>query len=477
MQYNPIQDTIQTYSTVDIQVAYESEKTTEDTTETDSYDLVIIAPETFTTDLQPFVSHKISMGLSTLLKTTEDILSEYSGRDEPEQIKYFIKDAKENWNTQYVLLCGGLKSYIYAKDKDDHSHGANAWHVPVRYTNIQESDEVGCISDLYYSDLYRYNEETEEWEFEDWDSSGDGIFAKYSMFNQGRDDLDLVPDIHIGRLACRNKYELRIIRDKIIGYESTSPSEKPWFRKMIGITGKNFDLWKGVPDGEYLVDRAFENMSRWIDEEVRVYASNVQTGQGPIPNEEDIIEEISKGAGFIDFEGHGNPIKWNTIHADGDYDEHEWVGGIDVSKFLEFSNGDMLPIVMVGGCHNGLFNLSILRVLLTRSDHHNYYWTWVPSPFCFNWAMVIKPNGGAIASVGATGYGPASGADPISLQGEIDNNFFYTLGQETTEKLGEAQTGMITKYITENRIRQRETFTATITTLFGDPSLHLGGYE
>jgi len=373
IRYNPIKNTLYSFSDVQINVEFENINPGVETSAADSYDLVIIAPGEFVNDLQPLVDHKISMGLSTTIKTTEEILSEYAGRDEPEQIKYFIKDAKENWNTSFILLFGGLKSYLYAKDKDSHSHGAKAWHVPVRYTNIQEADEVGCVSDLYYADLYRYNEDLSEWEFEDWDSNGDGIFAKYSMMSQGRDELDLVPDIYVGRLACRNKFELKIIRDKIINYESTSPSEKPWFNKIIGITGKNFDMWEGQPDGEFLVDRAIENMSRWVDEEVRVYASNVQSGNGPIPNTEDIIEEISKGAGFVDFEGHGNPIKWNTIHADGDYEDHDWVGGIDVSDFLKFSNGDKLPIVMVGGCHNALFNISILRVLLTRSSHPNYY--------------------------------------------------------------------------------------------------------
>ena len=85
-----------------------------------------------------------------------------------------------------------------------------------------------CLpSDLYYGDLYRYNEELEEWEFENWDSNGDGIFAKWEMFMTGKDTLDLMPDVYVGRLACRNKIEVKIIVDKIIKYESTSPEEKP----------------------------------------------------------------------------------------------------------------------------------------------------------------------------------------------------------------------------------------------------------
>jgi hypothetical protein len=474
--YNPLKSVIKSVDEVSLEISYKEDTNDEQKISADSYDLVIIAPNEFVSELQPLVTHKISMGVRTLLKTTEEILSEYNGRDEPEQIKYFIKDAKENMDAKYILLVGGLKSYLLGRDKDGINYGASGWHVPVRYTLIKESDEVGCISDLYYADLYRYNEDTQQWEFEDWDSNGDGVFAKWSMFVGQNDKLDLVPDIYVGRLPCRNKFELRIVRDKIINYESTSPAEKPWFNKIIGISGKNFDIWKDQPDGEYLVDRAIENMSGVTDDVVRVYASNILTGEGSIPDTEGIVTEFSKGAGFIDFEGHGNPIVWDTIKADGEYDNHDWVGGIRVDDFLDLSNGDKLPVVMVGGCHNGLYNVSILKILLTRNSHSNYYWTYTPTPLCFCWAMVVKPNGGAIASIGATGLGPASGNDPISLQGEIDLDFFYAIGHENAEKLGEAHSGAVMKYVTDNDVKQREAFTATITQLFGDPSLQFGGY-
>ena len=58
-----------------------------------SYNLVIIAPKVFANALQPLIDHKNSLGVSTYLKTTEDIYTEYQGVDKPEQIKYFIKDA------------------------------------------------------------------------------------------------------------------------------------------------------------------------------------------------------------------------------------------------------------------------------------------------------------------------------------------------------------------------------------------------
>jgi hypothetical protein len=474
IRYNPVQSLLISITQVDLHIEFDQMKTIQKQVLSESYDLVVIAPEAFSNELQRLVIHKNSMGVSTLLKTTEEIYNEYNGNDKPEQIKYFIKYAKETWNTSYFLLVGGLKSYLYANDKDDLNQGSTAWYVPVRYTNIPEGEENGCISDLYYADLYRYNEETQQWEFENWDQNGDGIYAKWSFSKM--DDLDLLPDVYVGRLPCHNTYELKIIVDKIIQYESTSPDEKPWYKKMIAVSGKNFAIWQGQPDGEFLTDRAIENMSGRIDEVVRIYATNNLTGVGPVPDTEDIVNEFSKGAGFIDFEGHGNPISWSVIEADGEYESNDWHGGINIKDFFDLSNGDKLPVVMVGGCHNGLFNVSILQILLNRRDHFNFYWTWVPTPVCFCWAMVIKPNGGAIASIGATGLGPASGGDPISLQGEIDLDFFNVLGDNSIEKLGQAHSGAIIKYVLENKMNQRETFTTTIFQLFGDPSLQLGGY-
>ena len=77
-----------------------------------SYDMVIIAPAAFETTLQPLIDFKNSKGVATTFKSMEAILAEYDGFDQPEQVKYFIKDAYDTWGITYVLLAGGLKSHI-----------------------------------------------------------------------------------------------------------------------------------------------------------------------------------------------------------------------------------------------------------------------------------------------------------------------------------------------------------------------------
>jgi hypothetical protein len=129
--------------------------------------------------------------------------------------------------------------------------------------------------------------------------------------------------------------------------------------------------------------------------------------------------------------------------------------------------------VVVGGCHNALFNVSILQILLNRAEHYNWYWTWDPTWVCFSWAFCVNPIGGAIACTGCTGYGFGS---PETYSGALEGGFFYEIGQNNATHLGEAHSGSIREYLTENKVNINTGFAITIWQLFGDPSLKLGGY-
>ncbi|OYT28511.1 peptidase C25 [Thermoplasmatales archaeon ex4572_165] len=200
-----------------------------------TYDLVIIAPSVFSNELQQLVDHKNSFDMRTFLKTTEEIYNDYPGRDKPEQIKYFIKDTFETTGINYVLLVGGLNSLFMGSSRDDKNQGSKDWHVPVRYSNLNLAmygDDPGFITDLYYSDIYKTGGV-----FDDWDSNENDIFGEWD--ESSKDNLDLTPDLSIGRLACRNLDEVSIMINKIISYEQT-PADSSWFQKMLVISGDAF---------------------------------------------------------------------------------------------------------------------------------------------------------------------------------------------------------------------------------------------
>jgi len=472
VRYSPGNNQIEYAAGFDISVTY-TEPMTQPRASTVSYDMVIIAPKSFEAKLQPLIDHKNSKGVATIFKSMEDILAEYTGADQPEQVKYFIKDAYDTWNITYVLLVGGLKNHIFAKDKDTRSAGWKAWWVPVRYVNMPHEDDEGCLSDLYYGCLYN-----ETGVFDSWDSNGDGVYAAWNALGAPKDKFDMYPEVYVSRLPVTNKLEVNHIVKKIITYESTGPDAKPWYKNFIGIAGKTFYMWHGQPDGEYLCDVAYNYTKLAIPDLnlIQVYSTNRDTG-GLVPEKKDISSTFSKGAGFVDFEGHGYALGWNTIWFDGEYENHDWVGGIGLPDFWRIQNGEKQPVVIVGGCHNGLYNISMLPAMKDKNGTI-FFCHGLPGPVCFSWGLVIKPVGGAIASTGCTGYGiGSSSGDPATiLSAALESNFFYEIGHGTTH-LAQAHSQAISKYIDEHSIGQTDAFCITNWALFGDPSLMLGGYS
>jgi len=104
------------------------------------YDMVIIVPEIFSTSMQPLINHKNSIDIQTILKTTEEIYAEYDGRDNAEQIKYFIANMEKSYGIKYVLLVGSI------------------YKLPMRISCVEFAGmDWSLLTDLYYSDLYDTN--------------------------------------------------------------------------------------------------------------------------------------------------------------------------------------------------------------------------------------------------------------------------------------------------------------------------------
>jgi hypothetical protein len=266
VRYEPASDTIYYASDIDVTITYRVPDKTPFPANTE-YKLVIIAPSKFSSALQPLITHKISKRISTMLKTTEDIYKEYTGYDTAEQIKYFIKDAVETYNTTYILLVGGLKSLLYATPKDTASLGSKGWFIPVRYSSLSTGpgDDNGFISDLYYADIYNATGD-----FCSWDSNGNHVYAEYGGINA--DKIDLYPDVALGRLPCRSVKEVNTVVDKIVHYES-SLADPSWFNKMVLVSGDGFldqvDIgisWStiGLPNGAYTIYAQSKNVTNVV---------------------------------------------------------------------------------------------------------------------------------------------------------------------------------------------------------------------
>jgi hypothetical protein len=420
---------------VEVEVIYE--EPSEPVLFPDEYDLLVIAPSSYTVFLRGFVKHKAEYGIESKIVTLPEIFSTTQGRDRAEKIKYFIKYAVETWGVRYVLLVGG----------DD--------RIPVRRVYTYEGVESSFMSDLYYADLYFPNGS-----FSSWDTNRNSYFGEYN--HSGKNDvMDLYPDVYLARLPCRHILEVFFVVNKLVRYETT-PVES-WFDRFVLCAGDSFDdsFWgTDYIEGEITTEKALEYMEGF--KPVRIYAS-LET-----LSTENILREFNKGAGFMNLEGHGNYLGWAT-HPIHDY--NTWIG-FSVYHIPDLKNDGRLPVVVVGGCY-------------TSNIGYRYE--------CFGWRLVWKINGGAIATTGYTSLS-WGGDDDVNGNGEPDiieyasgllnTLFFKKYGMEGKEVLGEVFAEAIAEYLNRSPVEWNEEFldvwdckTVESWILFGDPTLKIGGYS
>jgi len=469
IKYNPVQKTLTYSDEIEIKISYN--KPTQPVLFTDNYDLLIIAPSDFSSSLQPLIDHKNSVEMQTYLLTLDEIYSIFSsGRNDQEKIKLAIKDAVETQGINYVLLVGGLKGQ------------SKNWYLPVIYG--QSLSEDGYISDLYYSDLYKMVDD--EVVFEDWDSNGNGDFAEFGMFT--KDIIDGAPDVYIGRLACRSKTQVDTIVDKIISYEATKADDS-WFKNMLLIGGDTYPESTGG-GFEAEIDTELSSTHMTDFNHIKLWAS-LETLTG----KDDAEGGINQGAGFIHMAGHANPaslvtfppfdaLKEEKITIMAMYDLYDFG-----HSFPKLNNNEKQPIIVVGGCHNSQFNVSLANMIegiraygingyFFSAPMKFFYMEWIPK--CWSWWLISQPTDGAIAIMGNTGLGMGLwDFDYVTgLDGWLLPRYFYHYGQENEYNVGMSHSSAITDYVNEFDINNDGGDRQMIQqwALLGDPSLLPGGY-
>jgi hypothetical protein len=475
VRYNPVADSIQSIDNITIDITYE-QPLHPFSPLSHAYDLVIICYDQYALLLQPLVAHKNSHGIQTKLVTLKDINDgtyfPVEGRDTQEKIKYFIKNAKEAWNITYVMLVGN-----YAQ-------------VPIRYSYLatdtgSKYEELRFPSDLYYADLYNANGN-----FSSWDTNNNGLYAEWPYNSPKLDTVDLVPDVYVGRLACMSKSEVKTLIDKIITYENTTAG-KDWFNRMVVAGGdtypKSEEGGTDYNEGEAVTGAALEIMSQFTPVKIWMSIGNL--------TKNNIHDQISKGCGFLFFAGHGSPVSWAT-HKNGDYTN--WSENFITKDMVKLTNKDMYPILLVGGCHNSEIDVTPINIIkgflneklhyfsTTKGDMGSFWkYTWIPE--CWSWVFVKAP-GGAIASIGSTGFGCDEIGDgnhdgiPDCTQnydGWLELQFFRLYNQHNITVLGQTYYQAVTGYIQNFPVNTDPYNAKVIEThvLLGDPSLKIGGYK
>jgi len=451
----------------------------------DSYNLLIITPDTLADSFVPLVEHKQQHGISTKIVSLNDLYSDIffpvTGRDDAERIKYFIKNSVEQWDAKYVMLVGGkdempvrysvLRVYTSSEDTDDFLFPSNC---PVR------SD--GFITDLYYADLY-----DENGSFCSWDSNNNSVFGEIGA-DDAIDDVDLYPDVCVGRILCKTSEEVQTVVHKVIEYENTAFGEE-WFTNVIlcggdthpytweeillslafkNITGMKYRVaW----EGEYMGDQVAKVLGTFTAK--KFYASGLLGVRAKMLTTRNINQAINDGAGFLLFSMHGSPTKIATFPP---FNKKRWIqlplpSGYNISEVQKLTNDGKLPIAVFGACSNGDFDT-------------------VSCPIA--WEFVKHNTGGAIASFALTTEGNIYPTTMYteSLSGHTTMSVFEAYA-DGVNVLGEIWAETITRYLDDEvawSVSEHLNSDGASTNwlnflaleewiLFGDPSLKIGGYE
>jgi hypothetical protein len=431
VQYNPSKNMVYFSKTATIDISYS--QTEEVTDFPDEYDFLIITYDKFESALQPLVELKIQNEIDTKLVTLEEVYDgtyfEVEGIDEPEKIKYFIKNAIENWNIHYLLLVG---SGVEGEEK-----------FPVRHVYMPDpphEEHFGSV--LYYADIYE-----EGGGFSDWDYDNDGVYGEYPQDKLG---VDLYPDVCIGLIPCNNAREVRTIVNKIINYKAHNKMTN----KIVQIGGDTFpNDPEHIYEGEFANERVMEVLPGYST--TRYWASEEKLTKGNIAN------GFKSGVDFMDFSGHGGTTVWGTHPPD---DEDTWVPPATFrSPYVYFLNLDYdlyfvlnnkkLPVVVLNACSNN---------------------KWTNSEQCLGYKTISKKNGGGIASYAASalGFGDHGSKECDRRWGWCEVHTFE--GLVNNKILGEVWNNVVTNYVDNfssmswDRIDQKTMFGYS---MFGDPTL------
>ena len=451
--YIPVENKLYFINKIEIKIFYK-EPSNNILIDNNKFDLLIISPKEYSKNLQPLVNHKEKQNIKTILTTVEEIYEESKGRDEAEKIKYYIKSSIEDSGIKSVLLVGG---------KDGQS---SKWTVPARYSHViiregtQEKIEPNFLSDLYFADIY-----DSKGNFCSWDSNNNGIYGEYD----GRviDEMDLYPDVQLGRLPCQNKMQVRIIVDKIINYETNQKGD--WFNNLILVSGDHWPDKNNIAEGVLIMDKAKEIMSDFSP--VEIYAS--EEGKMLV---KDINKAFNKGSGFAYFCGHGGSSSWGIHYPP---DAAEWAPSFGRLGKITFYNNiymnflrnkNKYPVTVVGGCYNGKFDVSIFSDMATC---------------CWAWQLTRQKNAGSIATIANTGLGTHAKDDSDynnindyleAYDGWLELKFFKLYSENNINVLGQLHQEAITNYLhvflgnnDEMDIKMVQQWQ-----LFGDPTLLIG---
>lgn len=189
--------------------------------------------------------------------------------------------------------------------------------------------------------------------------SGGEITDLYYATYDGAEDY--IPDVFYGRISVALPDQLQAVLDKILEYEQYRFPDPAFLNEAVLIAGVDGTFAARHGNGQINYARKlYFNASNGINAHAFLYP-------GSDTSDRVILDLISRGAGFVNYTGHGLYDRWinPTFHQD------------DIAGLM---NTGKYPVMIGNGCETNIYTLGT----------------------CFAEALVRTPGRGALAYIGCT---------------------------------------------------------------------------
>lgn len=195
--------------------------------------------------------------------------------------------------TVYLDNAGKLRQYLYSAWSNGTKYvffGGDYTVVPIRYSyDTSKEGDFNIPSDLYYSDL------NTRWT------------------NDRPSNIDLFPEIYVGRLLCSNEKDVANYTEKLLRYEinpadgRTNLENMNYFKKAFYMHSDQMQDRRHANEKITILDSIFTAQSLFEEE------PSFDAALPTFPTGNDAISEMNKGYGFFGWMAHGTPNAIGTM--------------------------------------------------------------------------------------------------------------------------------------------------------------------
>jgi hypothetical protein len=370
----------------------------------------------------PFVVWKNQKGLLTEIVLIEDILARYSGVDDAERLREYLKEAYAA-GAKWVLL------------------GGDETIIPIRYAypgNVSAAQALRYeqVTDLYFADLTG-----------DWNADGDQTWGEYLQ-----DSPDIFPEVYVGRVPVKNQTDIEVWVNKEIMYE-TNPNngDFDYLTRGLFITADQMrDLNEHTQLASAMPANFEVDYSRCAEEPSGGAAAPTQ------PTGETIRDVMSEGWGFVSNLNHGGFYYYGAMtpgyngNPRSDFFGDTLSEGNGTSSLSRLDESDKYGIHYSISCYTAAYDFD-----------QEVFW---PGPFITNnsfmEAYLFLPNKGGVAFLGNTRWGW------VSSSFQLEKKFIDYVFADTSRNIAVAEALSKIYYPTKRDIGYGHN-------VFGDPELKI----